>query len=462
MSLPPIPPLPLVAESPPSVMVTPLSSYRNPTPYPFCPGCGHGPILDRLNEALVAAGRNPHQVVLVSDIGCSGLSDQYFDTQAFHGLHGRSLTYATGIKLARPELTVIVIMGDGGTGIGGAHLIAAARRNLDLTVLVFNNFNFGMTGGQHSGTTPAGALTSTTPEGNLERPLDLCATTAAAGATWVHRGTSFDADLAQRIGEAVAHPGFALLDIWEPCTAYFAPKNRLNRKAITDLVAGLGFATGTVKKSATPEYGAAYRHAAEQAAASGKESMVAPRPIAPRFRSTLTHPFRLVLAGAAGGRVGTAARLLSRAAILADLFAAQRSDYPVTVKTGYSLAEVMLSPEPIDDASVSTADALLILSPEGRKQAAAYLPRLAPGARVFAVPGIEAFAEAGAIELVDPAAAPGRFAKDLAAVAVAAAVALRLELLPIAALRAAVEGEPDAAGLGAALDAAEALAAPSR
>ena len=112
-------------------------------------------------------------MVIVSDIGCAGLSDQYFSTSAFHGLHGRSITYATGIKLARPELTVIVIMGDGGTGIGGAHLINAARRNVGITVLVFNNLNFGMTGGQHSTTTPEGAITATTP-----------------AATWSTRSTS--------------------------------------------------------------------------------------------------------------------------------------------------------------------------------------------------------------------------------------------------------------------------------
>lgn len=141
------------------VTVTPLSSYRDGcAPYPFCPGCGHHAILDHLNAALVTLKLDPRQVVLVSDIGCSGLSDQYFATSAFHGLHGRSITYATGIKLARPDLKVIVIMGDGSTGIGGAHLLNAARRNIGLTVLVFNNFNFGMTGGQHSTTTPAGAV----------------------------------------------------------------------------------------------------------------------------------------------------------------------------------------------------------------------------------------------------------------------------------------------------------------
>ena len=112
--------------------VTPLATYRNETPYPFCPGCGHGSILDALNQALVDLAIDPRKVVLVSDIGCSGLSDQYFTTNAFHGLHGRSLTYASGIKLARPELTVVVILGDGGTGIGGRNdrRAAPARRRL--------------------------------------------------------------------------------------------------------------------------------------------------------------------------------------------------------------------------------------------------------------------------------------------------------------------------------------------
>lgn len=443
---------------PPGVMVTPLATYRNALPYPFCPGCGHATILDRLNEALVALGQNPRQVVIVSDIGCSGLSDQYFDTHAFHGLHGRSLTYATGLKLARPELTVIVIMGDGGTGIGGAHLLAAARRNLDLAVLVFNNFNFGMTGGQHSGTTPAGAVTSTTPGGSLERPLDLCATAAASGATWVYRGTSFDADLAQRISEAITHRGFALLDIWEPCTAHYAPRNRLSKKATFDLVAALGFATGLVHRGEAPEYGAAYRAAATAGVSGSRESGLSARPIESVFGSSLTRPFRMVLAGAAGGRVGSAARLLSRSAVLSGLFAAQRSDYPVTVKTGYSLAELVFSPEPIEDVSVSAADAVFVLAPEGLKQAGPYLSTLAPGGRIFAAPAIGPFADDGRVERIDPAAVPGRLPKDMTSIALAAAVALRLDVLSIAALRAAVEGEADAASLATALDAAEILA----
>ena len=161
-------------------------------PYHFCTGCGHGPILDQLDAALVELQLDPKEVVIVSDIGCSGLSDKYFSTNAFHGLHGRSLTYATGIKLANPDLKVIVLIGDGGCGIGGHHLINAARRNIGLTVLVFNNFNYGMTGGEHSVSTPVGANTITTRYGQLEQPMDICETVAVNGAGLAARTTSFD------------------------------------------------------------------------------------------------------------------------------------------------------------------------------------------------------------------------------------------------------------------------------
>ncbi len=193
----------------PVLAAEPLCTYRNERPYPFCPGCGHGLVLNELNKALVKLALDPKRTVIVTDIGCQGLGDQYFITNAFHGLHGRSLAYATGIKLADPGLHVIVMIGDGGTGIGGAHLLNAARRNIGLTVLVFNNFNFGMTGGEHSVTTPTGGLTPTTRAGNPEQPLDLCATVAANGASYVWRGTAFDRDLSDVIADAVRGEGFA-------------------------------------------------------------------------------------------------------------------------------------------------------------------------------------------------------------------------------------------------------------
>lgn len=425
--------------SAPSTTVTPLASYRNETPYPFCPGCGHGPILDHLNEALVQLQLDPQRVVLVSDIGCSGLSDQYFETSAFHGLHGRSITYATGIKLARPELTVIVIMGDGGTGIGGAHLIAAARRNVGITVLVFNNMNFGMTGGQHSTTTPRGSLTSTTPGGNLERPLDICATVAANGAGFVYRGTSFDADLADRIAEGIRHDGFALLDIWELCTAYFVPRNKLTKKALFETLDELQFPTGVLQRRDTPEYTTTYRAAH---AAMERQSQFESQPVVQRFTATLDRRFCLVLAGSAGGRVGSSAGLAAQAALLSGLYAAQRNDYAVTVKTGHSVSELILGPHPIEYAGVARPDALLILSADGRRKADRYLRAMNTGDRVFALSGYTVPDTRARVSIIDPARSPTRIPQAQLALAVLTAALHRLSLFPDEALEEAIRQGP--------------------
>ncbi len=423
-----------------STTITPLASYRNQTPYPFCPGCGHGPILDHLNAALVKLQLDPRQVVIVSDIGCSGLSDQYFETSAFHGLHGRSITYATGIKLARPELTVIVVMGDGGTGIGGAHLLSAARRNIGITVLVFNNMNFGMTGGQHSTTTPMGAITATTPGGNLERPLDVCATAAVNGAGFVFRGTSFDADLTDRIADGIRHQGFSVLDIWELCTAWFVPRNHLTKKALFETLAQLEFPTGVLQQRDAPEYAAALREA--NAAERGTPTL-ALRAIEPQFTASLDRQFSIVIAGSAGGRVGSAARVLARAAILSGLYAAQRNDYPVTVKTGHSTSELILSPAPIDYAGVTQPDLLLVLSADGRKQARRYLERMETEREVLALPEGLPLETRAHVTTLDFAAAGVRLPASQHSLAAVAAAVARLGWLPAAALDEAVaQGEP--------------------
>jgi len=421
--------------------ITPLATYRNETPYPFCPGCGHGPILDQLNAALVQLQLDPRQVVIVSDIGCSGLSDQYFATSAFHGLHGRSITYATGIKLARPELTVIVVMGDGGTGIGGAHLLSAARRNIGITVLVFNNMNYGMTGGQHSATTPMGAFTATTPDGNLERPLDVCATAAVNGAGYVYRGTSFDADLADRIAEGIRQPGFALLDIWELCTAYFVPRNKLNRKALFETLAALEFPTGVLQQRDVPEYAAALR-----AAGNGQRGapVLTVRPIELKYPPILGRRFSMVMAGSAGGRVGSAARLLARAAILSGLYAAQRNDYPVTVKTGHSTSELVLGPGPIEYAGVTSPDLLLVLSADGKRQARRYLAQMDQGSDVLAMAECLPLETRAPVATLDLAASGMKLQASQHALAAVAMAATRFGLVSPDALGEAVRaGEPE-------------------
>lgn len=414
--------------------ITSLATYRNETAYPFCPGCGHTHILNHLSAAFEKLQVDPKKVVIVSDIGCSGLSDEYFDTSAFHGLHGRSITYATGVKLARPDLTVIVIMGDGGTGIGGAHLLSAARRNIGITVLVFNNFNFGMTGGQHSGTTPPGAITATTAGGNLERPLDICATVGANGAGYVWRGTNFDKDLPDRIAEAVRANCFALLDIWELCTAYYVPRNKASKKTLGEILDNLHLKSGLLHRAEYAEYATAYRAASE---ASRGKPLPKPRPVEPRFAATLDRPFRLVVAGSAGGKVLSSAKLAGTAALLSGLWAAQRDDYPITIMTGHSVAELVLSPNEIEYSGIEKPDAMILLSKDGAGKVGRKLAAMGPADIVFAVPAVADVRTLARVQVIDPAQAPVKLAATQVALYCVTRAFKQLGILPLESFEAA-------------------------
>lgn len=413
-------------------------TYRNERAYPFCPGCGHGLILNQLNAALIALGLDPRRVAIVTDIGCQGLGDQYFVTHAFHGLHGRSIAYATGIKLADPGLKVIVLIGDGGTGIGGAHLLNAARRNIGLTVLVFNNFNFGMTGGEHSVTTPPGGITATTRGGNLERPLDLCATVAANGAGLAWRGAAFDRELPEIIAAAVRSECFALLDIWELCTAYYVPNNEFSRKSLEVTRAALGMAAGVLHREERPEYARALRATGEQARGEAGEMPLRPRPLPAQFASSLDREFRLVIAGSAGGKVRSTARMIGEAAILSGLWAAQQDDYPVTVQTGHSISELIFSPREILFTGVTRPDALVLVSEDGRKMAGRYLKALTPESWLFVAPEFAGLETPARKVVLDCAAAGGKGSKKNLGLLLTAAALRHLALFPIEACEAAI------------------------
>ncbi len=363
-----------------------IPTYRNEVPLGFCPGCGHRLILESLDRALVRLQWDPAEVVIVTDIGCVGLSDQYLITSGFHGLHGRSLTYATGIKLARPDLHVITLIGDGGCGIGAAHLISAARRNIGVTTLVFNNLNFGMTGGEHSVTTPTDGMTTTTPWGNTEVPLDIAQTVAANGAMHVWRGTAFEPDLDDRIEAALRHDGFALLDIWDLCVAYYAAANKATPQALLATMEQFGLARGTIRYpgvDARPEGSAALD--AVWAPLRGKPASP-PKPLDVRFSSCLAAPFGVTLTGAAGSHVRAAGHLVGTAATLSNLWTAQRDDYPITVRFGHSTSEVLISPDPIHHVGITCPDALFVLAPEGFKKAAQSIGRMTSESWVFVVP----------------------------------------------------------------------------
>jgi pyruvate/2-oxoacid:ferredoxin oxidoreductase beta subunit/Pyruvate/2-oxoacid:ferredoxin oxidoreductase gamma subunit len=428
-----------------------MTSYRNERSYPFCPGCGHGLILDAVDKAMVKLSLDPRRTVLVTDIGCQGLGDQYFAMNAFHGLHGRSLAYATGIKLADPELKVIVMIGDGGCGIGGAHLLNAARRNIGLSVLVFNNFNFGMTGGEHSVTTPPGGVTVTTRAGNLERPLDLCATVAVNGAGLAWRGTAFDRELPDVIAEAIQSDSFALLDIWELCTAYYVPNNDFSRKMLLATREQLGMGAGWLKREERPEYTRRVWDTAGQAGAPrplragaaapapAAQTRLRPAPVEPAYRATLDREFRLVVAGSAGGKVRSTARIAGEAALLSGLWASQADDYPVTVQTGHSTSELIFSPREILYTGVTRPDALVLVSEEGRKQAGRYLRALTPDCWLFVPPAFAGLPTPARKVVLDPETGGARPSKKSLAMLMLCAALRYLNLFPMEAYAEAIQ-----------------------
>ncbi len=199
-------------------------------PSPFCPGCGHGIIMGAILRAIDELQLDYQKMVFVSGIGCAAwIPSPHFKADTLHTLHGRAIAYATGVKLARPELKVVVISGDGDlAAIGGNHLIHAARRNIPLTVLCGNNSIYGMTGGQVSPTTPKDAFTETTPSGNQENPFDLCSLVKACGAEFVCRWTVFHIKpLIKAIIRGLTTEGFSFIDIVSPCPTQFGRRNRL-------------------------------------------------------------------------------------------------------------------------------------------------------------------------------------------------------------------------------------------
>ncbi|MBN2364014.1 2-oxoacid:ferredoxin oxidoreductase subunit beta [candidate division WOR-3 bacterium] len=202
---------------------------RNKLPHIWCPGCGHGIILGSLIRAIHKTGWKKDDIALVSGIGCSSRTPGYVDFNTLHTTHGRSLAFAAGIKFSNPKLNVISVMGDGdAVAIGGNHFIHAARRNLNITALVFNNYIYGMTGGQFSPTTPQKAIASTTPYGNIDGNFDITALATGAGAGFVARSTAVHVPaLDDIIFKALTYDGFAVVEILSFCHVQFGKRNKL-------------------------------------------------------------------------------------------------------------------------------------------------------------------------------------------------------------------------------------------
>lgn len=358
-----------------------LNSSRPPV---FCPGCSHDQVLRALDQALTQMGLTGENVVMVSDIGCSGLFDTFFNTHAFHGLHGRALTYATGIKMARPDLKVIVTMGDGGLGIGGAHVLSTCRRNIDVTLLVLNNFNYGMTGGQCSSTTPRDAQVGSGFLNRLEKPLDICQVAAAAGACHVTRISTYDKELVEDLKAAIAFDGFSLVDIWGICPGRYTRRNKLTPKSIEADLALLPELGDYRSRNARMEYGKAYRQEAAQ---------LKPVPDPVRIQPVCTPPLsgrsEVVILGSAGQRILTAGELLCLAGASAGCHAAQKNDYPITVMRGHSVSEIILSDSPIQYTGIGTPTVVLALANEGINRRKKMLAALPPETLVLTASGLD-------------------------------------------------------------------------
>jgi len=197
-------------------------------PHVWCPGCGIGIVMGSIIRAVDSIGWQKDDIVMVSGIGCTSRMPVYVDFNTLHTTHGRGLAFGTGVKMANPELNVMAVMGDGDSlAIGGNHIIHAARRNIDITAIIVNNNNYGMTGGQFSPTTPAGARTSTTPYGMIEPCFDVCKLMDGAGASFVARGTVYHVtELDNMLQKAFRKRGFSVVEVLAPCPTNFGRANR--------------------------------------------------------------------------------------------------------------------------------------------------------------------------------------------------------------------------------------------
>ncbi|MDI6866583.1 thiamine pyrophosphate-dependent enzyme [Methanoculleus sp.] len=205
-------------------------------PHIYCSGCGNGTVINCTLAAVDEMGWKREETVFLSGIGCSSRAPGYINTDSLHTTHGRALAFATGVKLARPDLHVVVFTGDGDlAAIGGNHFIHACRRNLDVTVVCMNNQIYGMTGGQGSPTTPPGAISTTTPYGSSEPAFDLTELAIAAGANYVARWTSYHVkELTKAIVEGLQTPGLAFIEVRTQCPTNYGRSNKM--REVSDMI----------------------------------------------------------------------------------------------------------------------------------------------------------------------------------------------------------------------------------
>jgi len=402
------------------VTTTTVRSYlrEDSMPHVLCPGCAHGIVLRSFIEAAIALGLDRDKLAMVAGIGCSSRLVGHVDACTLHTTHGRAPAFATGIKLARPELTVAVITGDGdGLAIGGNHLIHAARRNLDINVILFNNEIYGMTGGQLAPTMDVGDVASTAPYGNADAPFDPSALIAAAGAGFVARALAAEpVTLTGVFREAIEHPGFSFIEVISDCPTYYGRLNdagddwemlasmKRQDPSVASLLASKRFvdhiartpevadrSMGVLQVNDRPEYGELYRSIAKVAdpspagqvtdgSADGQAGVAAPGPHTDRAelvppleaagslstnghaRTTGRRDVRV--AGMGGQGVVMAGALLAEAALASGRHATHSQVYGPEARGGSSRSDVVIADSDIGFPLTEKLDLLVALSTE--------------------------------------------------------------------------------------------------
>jgi len=359
-------------------------TYLRTSEFPsiWCPGCGHGITAQAAIRAIMDLGWKKDDVYAVSGIGCSARTPAYMDFNSVQTTHGRAIAFATGMKMFRPEKHVILFLGDGDcSAIGGNHLIHAAKRNIDLTVVVMNNYIYGMTGGQCSPTTPQGCRTTTTAYGNIDRQLNICEVAAAAGATFVARSTTYHAAaLPALIKQGIANKGFSLIEILGPCPTGFGARN--GYKKVTDLYDSLRdlsvpvakakdmskeelkgrIVIGVLKNEPEPEYAEAYEGLLAEIRASGATAELTGIEVAPPKSSRPIERYECCLSGSGGQGLILAGIIFSEAMIRQNKFAVHGQSYGPEARGGASRSDVIVSDKDIDYPEVSSPDLLLAMT----------------------------------------------------------------------------------------------------
>lgn len=316
---------------------------------PYCPGCGHQSITLGIAKALESLNFDPLDVIVASDIGCCGLIDPMLACHTIHGLHGRACALAAGISIAidNPNKKVIAIQGDGGATIGIAHLLEAARRNFNLTLIVNNNQIYGMTGGQFSGLSNE---TFQNEHGLVDatRPFDIVEIAHKAGANYAARIIA-KGDIGEKLKTAFSTKGFSLIEILEVCPSYGVQK-------YSD-IEHLGY----LEKSFVNAFNPFTPAATSQKPLINRDVNTETS----NFNHNLDKNIKIILAGSAGEGIQSAAELLAKAAMYSGLHVTKKGDYPITVGTGFSVSELIFSPEEIYYTGINEPDVLLVISQNG-------------------------------------------------------------------------------------------------